>query len=65
MKVQITYRSMATSLGLVKNGDIVDLPAAEVEKILVTKPRSLVILPEEEAPKKAPAKRKTKVKKDD
>ena len=56
---------MATSLGLVKNGDIVDLPAAEVEKILVTKPRSMVILPEEEAPKKAPAKRKAKAKKDD
>lgn len=56
MKVEILQRSMSTSEGLKKLGDVVDLPAAEIEKILVTKPRSMRIL--DEAPKKAPAKRK-------
>ena len=70
MKVLVTYRSMSTSKGLVKNGDIVDLPADEVAKIRVMKPHALQDLPEldlpKEAPKKkAPAKRKTKAKKDD
>lgn len=65
MKVQVRYRSMSTSLGLVRNGDIIDLPAAEVAKIRVMKPMALEELPEldlpKEAPKKkAPAKRKTK-----
>ena len=65
MKVQVKYRSMSTSLGLVRNGDIIDLPAAEVAKIRVMKPMALEELPEldlpKEAPKrKAPAKRKTK-----
>lgn len=60
MKVKVTYRSMSTSVGLVKNGDIIDLPEAEIQKIFVTKPRALEILPEDApAPqKKAPAKRK-------
>ena len=65
MKVQVKYRSMSTSLGLVRNGDIIDLPAAEVAKIRVMKPMALEELPEldlpKEAPKKkAPAKRKAK-----
>ena len=54
---------MSTSLGLVRNGDIIDLPAAEVAKIRVMKPMALEELPEldlpkEAAKKKAPAKRK-------
>ena len=65
MKVLVTYRSMYTSKGLVKNGDIVDLPADEIAKIRVMKPHALQDLPEldlpKEAPKKkAPAKRKPK-----
>jgi len=65
MKVLVTYRSMSTSKGLVKNGDIVDLPADEIAKIRVMKPHALQDLPEldlpKEAPKKkAPAKRKPK-----
>ena len=65
MKVLVTYRSMSTSKGLVKNGDIVDLPADEIAKIRVMKPHALQDLPEldlpKEAPKKkAPAKRKAK-----
>lgn len=65
MKVLVIYRSMSTSKGLVKNGDIVDLPADEIAKIRVMKPHALQDLPEldlsKEAPKKkAPAKRKPK-----
>lgn len=69
MKVQIAFRSMSTSAGQVKNGDIVDLPEDEVQKILKMKPQALVILPE--APKDAPkpaakpaAKPRVKAKKD-
>jgi len=66
MRVLIKYRSMSTSKGLVKNGDIVDLPAEEIAKISVTKPRALEILPElpleTPAPKKAAPKKKAPVK---
>lgn len=70
MKVLIKYRSMSTSAGLVKNGDIVDLPAEELKRISVTKPNAFEIIEDAKpvkkaAPKKAPAKRKTKAKKDD
>ena len=73
MKVQVTFRSMSTSAGQVKNGDIVDLPEAEIQKILKMKPQALVILPELpiEEPKVAPKpaikstpKPKAKAKKD-
>ena len=63
MKVLIKYRSMSTSAGLVKNGDIVDLPAEELKRISVTKPNAFEIIEDTKpvkkaAPKKAPAKRK-------
>ena len=67
MRVLVTYRSMSTCAGRVRNGDIVDLPEEEVRRILTTKPRALQILPElplekpaQKKPviKKAPAKRK-------
>ena len=71
MRVLVKHRSMSTSVGIVRNGDIIDLPEAEVKKILITKQQALEILPELplEAPepkkaapkKKAPAKRKPKV----
>jgi len=66
MRVLVKYRSMSTSAGRVKNGDIVDLPAEEIAKISVTKPRALEILPElpleTPAPKKAAPKKKAPVK---
>lgn len=66
MRVLVRYRSMSTSLGLVRNGDIIDLPEAEVNKISVTKPQALEVLPElpleKPAPKK-PAARKAPAKK--
>ena len=71
MRVLVKYRSMSTSVGLVRNGDIIDIPQAEYEKICVTKPMALEALPElpleepkpkaapkKPAAKKAPAKRK-------
>ncbi len=69
MRVLVKYRSMSTSVGIVRNGDIIDLPEAEVKKISVTKPRALEALPElpleTPAPKKvvakkAPAKKRAK-----
>ena len=66
MRVLVKYRSMSTTAGRVKNGDIVDLPAEEIARIQVTKPNALELLPElpleTPAPKrKAPVRRKPKV----
>ena len=70
MRVLVKYRSLSTSVGLVRNGDIIDIPEAEVNKICVTKPWALEALPglpleapkkaapKKPAAKKAPAKRK-------
>ena len=44
MKVQINYRSMSTSQGIKRNGDIVDLPQAEVDQILEFKPGTLIVV---------------------
>ena len=72
MKVLVKFRSMSTSAGIAKNGDVIDLPKDEIEKILSMKPLSLEVLPElplevpkaapkpvaKPAAKKAPAKKK-------
>jgi len=71
MRVLVKYRSMSTSVGRVRNGEIIDIPQAEYEKICITKPMALEALPElpleepkpkaapkKPAAKKAPAKRK-------
>ena len=66
MKVEIKLRSLSTTKGFMRNGDIVDLPEEEVAKIIKVRPQALVILPElplaepKAASKKAPAKRKVK-----
>jgi hypothetical protein len=66
MRVLVKQRSMSTSIGSVKNGEIIDLPEAEIRKIIAFKPLSLEVLPElpleapKAAPKKAPAKKKAK-----
>ena len=66
MKVLVKLRSVSTSAGMAKNGDIVDLPEAEVGRIISLRPQALEILPEPKveapkaAPKKAPAKRSAK-----
>ena len=38
MKVLVKDRSISTSQGIVRNGDEVELPDAEVKKIMVMKP---------------------------
>jgi len=72
MRVEIKLRSLSTTKGFMRNGDIVDLPDEEVSRIIKVRPQALVILPElplEEpkkvqkvvqnpVQKKAPAKRK-------
>jgi hypothetical protein len=64
MRVKIKLRSLSTSKGFWRNGDIVDLPDEEVAKIIKVRPQAVDILPElpvekpKAAPKKAPAKRK-------
>lgn len=67
MRVLVTYRSMSTCAGRVRNGDIVDLPEEEVRRILTTKPRALQILPElpleKPKPKRKPAAKKAPAKK--
>ena len=61
MKVLIKARSMSTSQGMARNGDIVELPEAEVNKVLAVRPHFIEVLAEEtskKAPKKAAAKKK-------
>ena len=67
MRVLVKHRSMSTSLGIVRNGDIVDLPETEIAKIRVTKPAALEVLPElpleKPKPKRKPAAKKSPAKK--
>lgn len=61
MKVLVKMRSMSTSQGMARNGDIVELPKAEVDKILAARPHTIEVLAEE-APKKTPKKTTAKKK---
>ena len=62
VRLEIKARSVSTSKGIKRNGDIIELPEAEVKKIQVINPNAFTVL--EEAPvfksakKKAPAKKK-------
>jgi len=58
MKVQVKMRSMSTSQGIARNGDVVDLPEEEIQKIISMRPTAIEILEAEEAAEKAPAKKK-------
>ena len=60
MKVQVNYRSMSTSQGIVRNGDMVDLPTAEVDRINSMKPGALIEIEETAVFKSAKPKDKTK-----
>ena len=46
MRVEIKLRSLSTSKGFMRNGDIVDLPDEEVAKIIKVRPQAVDILPE-------------------
>ena len=65
MRVLVKYRSMSTSVGRVRNGEIIDIPEAEYKKICITKPMALEALPELplEAPKSKAAPKKPAAKK--
>ena len=61
MKVQVNLRSLSTSQGMIRNGDIVDLPEEEIRKIIAFRPHAGTVLEIETEPakkKKAPAKKK-------
>ena len=59
MKVLVIDRSISTSKGIVRGGDEVDLPEAEVKKIMAMKPTAFEILKADPKPaKKATAKKK-------
>ncbi len=61
MKVQVNLRSLSTSQGMIRNGDIVDLPEEEIRKIIAFRPHAVTVLEIETEPakkKKAPAKKK-------
>lgn len=61
MKVQVNLRSLSTSQGMIKNGEVADLPEEEIRKIIAFRPHAIEILEVEVEPeqkKKAPAKKK-------
>ena len=58
MKVLVKDRSISTSKGIVKGGDEVDLPEAEVKKIMVLKPTAFEILKADPKPAKKTSKKK-------
>jgi len=68
VKVIIKERCMSTSAGMLRQGDVADLPEEEVNKITKMKPNAFEILPVEEAPvfkraapaKKAPTKKRAR-----
>ena len=65
MKVLVMHRSLSTSQGIVRGGDEVDLPEAEVKKIMTLKPTALEVLKADPKPAKKVAKKKTRARNDD
>lgn len=58
MKVLVMHRSLSTSQGIVRGGDEVDLPEAEVKKIMAMKPTAFEVLKADPKPAKKTAKKK-------
>lgn len=60
MLVKVRIRSLSTSLGFKRNGDVVDLPEDEIKKIMVVRPEAFEVMPQPKKPaaKKAAPKRK-------
>ena len=58
MKVLVKDRSISTSKGIFRNGDEIDLPDAEVKKIMVMKPNAFEMLKADTKPAKKTAKKK-------
>ena len=64
MKVLVIDRSISTSKGIMRGGDKVDLPEAEVKEIMVMKPNAFEVLKADPKPAKKAAK-KTRARNDD
>ena len=58
MKVLVVDRSISTSKGIVRGGDEVDLPEAEVKKTMAMKPNAFEVLKADPKPAKKTAKKK-------
>ena len=59
MKVLVKDRSLSTSQGIVRGGDEVDLPEAEVKKIMAMKPTAFEVLKADPKPAKKNSKKET------
>ena len=55
MLVKVKLRSISTTKGFLRNGEVVDLPEAEVKKISVLRPDAFEIMPEPAKPAKKKA----------
>ena len=55
MLVKVKLRSISTTAGFLHNGDIVDLPEAEVKKISILRPDAFEVMPEPAKPAKKKA----------
>ena len=58
MKVKVLMKSISTTAGIMSQDQIIELPDAEVEKIMFMKPHAFEVIQEMPAMKKAPAKKK-------
>lgn len=58
MKVKVLMKSISTTAGIVNQDQVIDLPDAEVQKIMYMKPHAFEVIQEMPAMKKAPAKKK-------
>ena len=65
MKVLVKDRSISTSQGIFRGGDEVELPEAEVKKIMVMKPSAFEVLKADPKPAKKVAKKKKRARNDD
>ena len=58
MKVLVKDRSISTSKGIFRGGDEVELPQAEVKKIMAMKPNAFEVLKADPKPAKKTTKKK-------
>ena len=65
MEVLVKDRSISTSKGIFRGGDEVELPEAEVKKIMAMKPNAFEVLKADPKPAKKVAKKKKRARNDD
>lgn len=59
MRLLVKAKSVSTSAGVVRGGDVVDLPDDEAKRIVGFRPSMFEVLEDEPAPKK-PARKRAK-----